>query len=167
MTGGPKLARIGLALALLWPSALYPQKPGPDSISVSAAPGLVMFALPANGVANGSSPVSVTTTWQIQKGGTVVSVYAYFSNTVAALSDGAGSNIPSANVSGSVNGGPMTPFTGAGPYSGGSLLVFSDQVRNNKRVTRTDNVGMQINTTGLGLRPGSYSGVLRIQSFAM
>ena len=158
-----------VAVCFLAGCGVYAQgRPGTDSLSISAAPGLVAFALPPNGVASGSSPVSITTTWQFQRGGTQISVYAYFTNSAAALTDGTGSNIPSARVSGSVNGGPAAPFTGTGPYSaGGSLTVFTTLVRNNKKTTRVDDVNLQIDTTGLGLRAGSYSGVMRIQSFAL
>jgi hypothetical protein len=157
-----------LAVVLLLAGSGVPGQPGPDFISVAVSPGLVTFALPRSGVASGSSPLSIVTTWQIQRGGTVVSVYAYFADSTAALSDGAGSNIPSARVLGSVNGAPAAAFSGAGPFSaGGSLTVFSQQVRNNKNFTRTDTLNLQIDTTGLNLRAGSYSGVARIQSFAM
>lgn len=161
-----RMAVVAVCFLAGW--GVHAQGPRPSSLSISAAPGLVTFALPPNGVATGSSPVSITTTWQIQRGGTQVSVYAYFTNSAAALTNGMGSDIPSARVSGSINGGPLAPFTGTGPFSaGGSLTVFTQQVRNNKSVTRTDTVNLQIDTTGLGLRAGSYSGVIRIQSFAL
>jgi hypothetical protein len=76
-------------------------------------------------------------------------------------------SIPSSHVLGRLPGGTFTPFTGAGPFSpGGSLLIFSQQVRNNKRATRTDAVDLQIDTTGLNLQPGVYTGTLRIQAIA-
>lgn len=163
-------AKIQLTLAALLflaASGLNAQ-PQPNSVSVSASPGLVTLTLPPNGVSTASSPINIVTTWRIQQGGIVVSVCGYFSNSASALSNGLGDNIPSSRVSGSVNGGPFAPFTGGGPFSpGGSLTVFTQQVRGSKNVTRTDSLSLRIDTSNLGLRAGSYSGVMRIQAFAM
>lgn len=142
-----------------------------NTLTITAAPGLVNFALPPSGTASGSSPITVTTIWQIQQGGTVVSLYAYFVTPAQALRTGAGgpnNQIPSSNVLGQVGAGPFTSFTGNGPFStGGSLLIFSQQVRGNKNVTRNDTLNLRINTAGLNLQPGTYTGVLRIQAQAI
>lgn len=155
------------ALLFLAASGLNAQ-PRPNSVSVAAAPALVTLALPPNGVSAAGAPINVVTAWSIQQGGTVVSVYGYFASSASALSNGLGDNIPSSRVSGSVNGGPFAPFTGGGPFSpGGSLTVFTQQVRGSKNVTRTDSLSLRIDTSNLGLRAGTYSGVMRIQAFAM
>ncbi|HWQ03047.1 MAG TPA: hypothetical protein VNL38_01075 [Candidatus Nitrosotenuis sp.] len=147
-------------------SALAQGGPFASSLSIAVSPSQVNFILPLSGISSGSSPVSITTTWTIQRGGTEVSVYAYFANPPAALSSG-NLSIPSSKVFGRLPGGTFMPFTATGPFSpGGSLLVFSQQVRNNKRTTRTDPLDLQIDTTGLNLQPGVYTGTLRIQAIA-
>src|ERR1700733_14689625 len=60
-----------------------------ESLTVSASPAVVNFTLVPSGTANGSAPVSVTTTWALAKTRTSVKVYAYFTSTTA-LTDGAG-----------------------------------------------------------------------------
>ena len=84
----------------------------------------------------------------------------------SALADGAGDNIPSANVSGSVNGGAFTALTGASPFAAGSSLAIFNQFIFffNINATRTDSLNLRIDTTGLNLPAGTYTGVLHIQA---
>jgi hypothetical protein len=162
IAGALALATAGL------PGMFLPAQAPPDTLSITAAPGLVSFALKPTGVAKGSFPVVITTTWRIQRGGTSVRVYAYFSNPPAALANSTGGNIPSSRVFGKVNTGSFLPFTGNSPLnSGGSLFIFDQQVKNNKQLTRNDSVDLQIDTTGLQLSPGAYSGAMRIQALAI
>jgi hypothetical protein len=139
------------------------------SLTVSAAPGAVNFALPPNGVASGSSPITITTSWTLSPSSGRVTIWGYFSSAASALSDGAGDNIPSASVSGSPDGGAFTPFTGAGPFGAASSLpIFSFRVLGfNKSGTRSDTLAMQISTAGLALPAGTYSGTLKIQAQAL
>ena len=95
-----------------------------EALTVSAGPATVNFTLVPNGTANGSAPVSITTTWALATTRTNVNLYAYFSSGNA-LTDGSGHNIPAANVSGSVNSGPSGPFTGATPFGGNGMTVFT------------------------------------------
>jgi hypothetical protein len=140
-----------------------------ESLTVSAAPGLVNFALVGAGVSNGSAQVSVDTTWSLATTRTSVGVYAYFSNNAAALTDGAGNNIPSANVSGSVNGGAWTVFTGASPFSANASVTLGSQAigAGNYSGMRNDTLDLRIDTTGLGLPAAIYTGVLNIQAQAL
>jgi hypothetical protein len=139
------------------------------SLTVSAAPGLVNFALPPNGVANGSAPVNITTTWTLSPSVGNVTVWAYFSSAAAALSDGSGDNIPSSKVSGSPNGGAFTALTGAGPFgAASSLQIISFKILgNNRSGTRSDTLALQISTAGLSLPAGTYTGTLNIQAQAL
>lgn len=139
-----------------------------DSISVSASPGQVNFILPANGVATGTPTLVITTAWVLKPGPTL-QTFAYFSSSASALSDGAGHNIPSSSVSGSVNGGAFQPFTGACAFSGNTCLtVFSLHITGNqKQGTNNTSLQLQISTVGLGLRAATYTGVLNIRAQAL
>ncbi len=139
------------------------------SLTVSAAPGSVNFALPPNGVANGSATINITTTWALSPSSGRVTLWGYFSSAAAALSDGAGDNIPSSSISGSPNAGAFTPFTGAGPFAAGSSLqIVSFRVLGfNKSGTRSDTLDMRISTAGLNLPAGNYAGTLKIQAQAI
>jgi hypothetical protein len=136
------------------------------AITVTAAPGVVNFALLRSGISTGSAPISITTTWTLPFFIGTVKEYAYFTSAASALADGAGDNIPSANVSGSVNGGAFTAFTGASPFAAGSSLAIFNQFIFflNINATRTDSVNLRIDTTGLNLPAGAYTGVLHIQA---
>jgi hypothetical protein len=176
----------GLALALLAiVFALAPSRTGaqlksnPASVNlnatlnsgltITAAPGLVNFNLVRNGTATGSAPVTITTSWTLPLIFGNIVEYAYFTNPAAALRDGASDNIPSASVSGSYNGGAFTAFTGASPLAAGSSITLFNQfffIFFTNPGTRTDTLNLQINTTGLNLPAGTYTGVLHIQAQA-
>lgn len=157
-----------IALSSAAAQAQEPLGPKNNYITVTASPGLVNFALKPSGISPGSAPVSITTTWQIENGAPQVTLYAYFSNPAAALSSVSGGQIPSSKVSGQVGAGPFSPFTGVGPFSAGSsLAIFKQKVKGDKKVTRTDTLDLQIDTAGLNLSPGTYTGVLRIQAQAL
>jgi hypothetical protein len=139
------------------------------SLTVVAAPNAVNFALVPNGVANGSAPITVTTIWSLRPNVGDLTVYAYFTTPAAALSNGAGANIASARVAGSANGGPFVPFTGNSPFAVGSSITVATWriLGNNRDGTRQDTLGLQIDTTGLALPAGTYTGVLTIQAQAL
>jgi hypothetical protein len=141
-----------------------------SGIVVSVSPGTVNFALvPGGGVSNGSSAVTVTTTWLLQPGTANLSVYAYFTSSAVALTDGFAHDIPSSRVRGSVNGGAYGAFTGASPFAAGSsITVFSQNLTPaTRRGTRNDTLALQIDTTALTLPAGNYTGVLYIQAQAI
>jgi hypothetical protein len=140
-----------------------------ESLSVTAGPGTVNFALaPLGGIAAGSAPVVINTQWILNQGRNRVRLYAYFSNAAAALSSGA-TNIPSSRVLGSANGGPFRTFTRNSPFGPArSVRIFNQVIRNNNRTgQRTDQLQLEINTTGLTLPPGIYTGLLLIQAQAI
>lgn len=141
-----------------------------DSISVSASPGLVNFALVSNGVATGSTTVTVNSGWILGHPATISS-YAYFSNSTAALTDGAGHNIPSSSVSGNVDGGSFQTFTGACPFSANTCVqIWTKHVPSagiKLTGSRNDTLQLQISTVGLSLQAGTYTGVLHIQAQAL
>ncbi len=138
-------------------------------VAVAVFPSNVNFALVNNGVATGSSPVTITTTWDVQPSVGNLTLYAFFSTSIAALSNGAGNNIASSRVRGSVNGGLFTAFTGNSPFAAGSSLqIFQLRILgNNRRGTRNDTLNLQIDLTGAVLPAGTYSGTLLIQAQAL
>ena len=140
-----------------------------SSLTLSATPGNVNFTLVPNGVANGSGAVTVTTSWVLPQLIGTVNIWAYFSGAPAALTDGAGSNIPSSSVLGSPNGAAFAPFTATGPFAAGSSLRIANVLIFifNRTGTRVDNLNLRINTTGLNLPAGTYSGVMHIQAQAL
>jgi hypothetical protein len=138
-------------------------------LSVTASPGLVNFALIPNGTANGSTSVSINTSWTLSPSVGAVKTYAYFTSAAVALTDGAGDNIPSSSVTGSVNGGAFTTFTGVSPFAAASSVTIANIriLGNNKSGNQTDTLNMRINTTGLNLPAANYTGVLTIRAQAL
>ncbi len=140
-----------------------------ESLTVSASPAIVNFTLVPSGTANGSAPVSVTTTWALAKTRTSVKVYAYFTSTTA-LTDGAGDNIPTSSVLGAVGVGAFAPFTGgAATFNVNSIQVLNQAIgaAGTFNSSHTDSVALQINTTGLTLPAATYTGTLNIQAQAL
>ncbi len=150
------------------PAGPVPMAQPSSSLTVTATPGLVNFTLVPNGVANGTSVVSITTAWSLNPDAQV-SLYAYFTTPGSALSDATGDNISAASVSGSVNGGAFNAFTGNSPFAASSsITIFTQRIFGfNRSDQRTDTLNLQINTGGLTLPAGSYSGQLVIQAQAI
>jgi hypothetical protein len=141
-----------------------------ESVTVVATPAApITFALIPNGTVNGSANVSVTTSWALAKTRTSVKLYAYFAS-VNALTDGTGDNIPTTNVTGSVNGTAAAPFTTAGPFGANGMMVFNQAIGAAGTFNFAhgpDTIGLAINTTGLALPAATYTGVLNIQAQAL
>jgi hypothetical protein len=111
----------------------------------------------------------VRTIWQLPQLIGVVTTWAYFTSAPAALTNGTGGLIPSSRVSASVNGGAFQAFTANSPFAAGSsrmvrrtFIIFF-----NRSGTTTDTLNLRINTTGLGLPPGFYTGVMNVQAVAI
>src|ERR1700729_4170954 len=67
-----------------------------ESLTVAATPKTVTIPLVSGGIATGSSPVAITTSWVLSGGRTAVTLVGYFSNATAALTNAATTptNIP-------------------------------------------------------------------------
>jgi hypothetical protein len=140
-----------------------------ESLTVVAGPGTVNFALVPNGSAAGSAPVSITTTWALGKTRTGVKLYAYFSSATA-LTDGAGDNIPTSSVTGSINGGAAAAFTTVTPFGANGLAAIFTAAIGAGTFNSShgpDTIGLTINTTGLALPAATYTGTLNIQAQAL
>jgi hypothetical protein len=138
-----------------------------QTLTVSAAPSAVNFTLPRNGAASGNSAITVTTSWIISLPPLTITLYAFTSSTTAALSDGAGHNIPTSKVSGSANGGAFSAFTGNSSFAAGRSLTIFTQSTLSVSGSRNDTLGLQIDTTSLSLPPATYQGTLTIRATLM
>jgi hypothetical protein len=140
-----------------------------ESVTIAAGPGTVNFTLVPNGPAAGSAPVTVTTSWALLKTRTSVKLYGYFASANA-LNDGAGDNIPNTSVKASVNGGALTAFNTGTPYGGNFGMTFFNQAitaANANSSHGPDSIALTIDTTGLALPAGTYTGTLIIEAQAL
>jgi hypothetical protein len=155
-----------------------PMRPTPatavGSLSISVTPSNVRFQLVSKGVATGSAPVEIITSW----GGSfclftcTINVYGYFTSANAALFGGSPVvDIPSSEVLGEVTTGiptTYTAFTQSNPLggAGASLELLSQSFfLTSGTSSRTDALSLEINLTNQPQLPaGSYSGTLYIQA---
>jgi len=144
-----------------------------ESLTLSLSANAVNFTLAAGSAANaGSTNITATTTWVLKPGRTAVGVYAYFASAAAALTDGAGNNIPSSAFFISDNAGPSTALTSATAFNAANTGMQLANVTingGNKNSSRTDVMAFNINLTG-GTLPqlpaATYTGTLNIQAQA-
>lgn len=144
-----------------------------ESLTLSLSANAVNFTLAAGSAANaGSTNITATTTWVLKPGRTAVGVYAYFGNAAAALTDGAGDNIPSSAFFIADNAGASTALTNTvafGGANGGLQLANVAITGTNKNASRTDVMAFNINLSGgtLPQLPAAiYTGTLNIQAQA-
>jgi hypothetical protein len=143
-----------------------------EGLSLSLSANAVNFALTGGSANNpGSTSITATTSWTLRPNRGSLSVYAFFSSSAAALTDGAGNNIPSSAFSISNNGGAFLALVNTVPFGGanaGRLLSNTPILGNNKTGTRTDLMLFNINLTGVPNLPGgTYTGILTIQAQAI
>jgi hypothetical protein len=139
-----------------------------ESISVNLSSNSVSFTLTSGSSSNaGSSGVTATTTW-ISKPGRNMTLYAYFASSSAALSDGAGNNIPSANFQISDNAGAYAALKNSVAFGGASagLSLYTIKITGtNKTGNHADNMLFNIDLSTLpNLPAGTYAGTLNIQA---
>src|SRR5437763_159834 len=141
-----------------------------ESLTLSLSANAVNFTLAAGTAANpGSTNITATTTWVLKPGRTAVGVYAYFANAAAALTDGAGNNIPSSAFFIADNAGASTALTNTvafGAASGGWQMANVAITGANKSGTRSDVMAFNINLTGVQIPAANYTGTLNIQAQA-
>lgn len=154
-----------------------------ESLSVIVTGGpTVDFTLQPNTAANaGNTTTTIKTSWVLQFGRTALGVWAWVPNGAAALTDGAGGNIPASAVtaaaagSGSAGGALNTSASGGAgvpafvtPSSATGVQI--GQVRFflffNLTGSTTTTLTWNINTTGLTLAAGTYTGIVNIQAQA-
>lgn len=142
-----------------------------DSITLTLSGNAVNFTLVGGSASNpGSTGITATTTWVLKPSVNSLKLYAFFSSSTAALSDGAGNNIPSADFQISDNGGAFAALTNTVAFGGANagLQVSSVPIRGyNKTGTNSDVMTFNINLAPLpNLPAGVYTGTLTIQAQA-
>jgi hypothetical protein len=143
-----------------------------DSVTVTLSANAVNFTLTAGSPNNaGSTSITATTTWLLKPSVGSVNVYAFFSSSTAALTDGAGNNIPSADFQISDNSGPFAALTNTVPFGGanaGLQLSSTRVLGNNRASSHTDTMNFNINLAPLPSLPAAtYTGTLTIQAQAI
>jgi len=144
-----------------------------ESLTLSLSANSVNFTLAAGSATNaGSANITATTAWVLKPGRTAVGVYAYFTSATAALTDGAGDNIPSSAFYIADNAGASTALTTSAPFgaaNAGLQLANVSITGTNKSASRTDVMAFNINLSG-GTLPqlpaNTYTGTLNIQAQA-
>ncbi|WP_158790385.1 hypothetical protein [Granulicella sp. L60] len=147
-----------------------------ESLSVSATPNTVNFALPTvPGTALGSVPVVIVTTWSLAVGRANVILVASLSSPTAALTYAGPpvSNIPSSAVLGEDLLGLPTTYTAftqtdALGTAGAGLQIYTVPLTAlNRSFVRTDSLLLEISTTGLTLAAATYTGTMTLQAQAL
>jgi hypothetical protein len=145
----------------------------PESLTLSLSANTLNFSLAAGAAVNpGSTNITATTTWVLKPGRNRVALYAYFNNAAAALSDGAGNNIPSSAFRISDNGRAARALTRTvvlGAANGGLRVSNVFITSANRSGNRTDVMAFNIDlsTGALPRLPAAvYTGTLNIQAQA-
>jgi hypothetical protein len=143
-----------------------------NSITLTLSGNAVNFTLVGgNGSNPGNTAITATTTWVLKPSVGSLKLYAFFSSSTSALTDGAGNNIPSADFQISANAGAFTALTNTVPFGGanaGLLLSTTPILGNNKTGTHSDVLNFNINLTPLpNLPAGVYTGTLTLQAQAI
>jgi len=145
------------------------------SVTITSGSSQTIPSVTDNAVNLFSAPVAITTKWDLNPGQTnSVTLVGYFSNPAQALT-GSGVQIPSSRMLGRVTTGSPTTFTaftqngvaGIG-VAGGSLKLFAANISGpTKKMTRTDNLDLELNLVGFPDLPvGTYTGTLNIRAVA-
>lgn len=145
-----------------------------QSLTINLSGNAVNFNLTPGSANNpGNTAITATTSWTLNNAIIgLVSVYAFFGSSTAAMTDGLGDNIPSADFQVSDNGGAFTALTNTAPFGGANAamtlsqtLIFGLGVNTG---TRTDVMKFNLNLSPLPtLPPGTYTGTLTIQAQAI
>jgi hypothetical protein len=142
-----------------------------QSLTLTLSGNAVNFNLVAGSASNpGSTSITATTSWVLNQTIGVIGVYAFFGSSTAALTDGAGNNIPSADFQISNNGGALNPLTNTVPFGGANagMPLSYTLILGNGRGSRTDTMKFNINLSPIpNLPAGDYTGTLTIQAQAI
>jgi hypothetical protein len=120
-----------------------------------------------NSNVNDFTPVSLTTAWNLNAGSSVRLV-GWFATPAQALANGS-DFIASSRVEGRVGATAYAPFSGAPVgtvgVAGGSLELFSQAVGAGTYFgSRTDQLDLRLDLTGVTTMAGDYTGTLNLQA---
>jgi hypothetical protein len=138
------------------------------TLTVTPSTGVATLAsITDNSNANVFTPVGVTTEWNLTAGSSV-NLIGWFATPAQALANGA-DFIPSSLVEGRVNANAFAAFSGAAVggvgVAAGSLQLFSQAVAAGTYFgTRTDQLELRLDLTGVTTRAGDYTGTLNLQA---
>jgi hypothetical protein len=138
------------------------------TLTVSPAASVATLASITDGSnVNVFSPVNITTAWNLTAGSSV-RLIGWFGAPAQALANGS-DFIPSSRVEGRVNATAYAPFTAAAVggvgVAGGSLQLFSQAVAAGSFFgTRTDQLDLRLDLTGVTTLAGDYTGTLNLQA---
>jgi hypothetical protein len=148
-------------------------KPASLTVTINSGGTQTLASLTDNAVNSFSTPVNITTAWDINPSAAAVVLVGYFATPAQALANGT-DFIASSLVRGRLGAaGAFNPFSGAvvtgGASSvgvaGGTLQLFSQGVNGtNKRSSRTDDLNLQIDLTGQTATAGTYTGTLNLRA---
>lgn len=141
-----------------------------ETISVTAAAALNLGASIAdNSTANNFPALTITTDYTIN-GGVNLIVLAYFGDPANALVSGTNA-IPASRIEATADGvASYTAITGAVQdgfgVAGGTLQLESKAIPAGSAIgSETTTLNLRINTTGLQVPAGSYSGTLNLRAY--
>ena len=139
-----------------------------DSISLNVSTGNVGFSLvPGTGPTAGSSSVSVNSLWSVS-GSQTMSIWGYFANSAAALTDGNGNSIPSSHVLVDINGSGPAALTGTAPAGGAGAGQLFMKMPVAGSGSEEDTLELFIDLTAQpNLPAGIYTGILSLQARAI
>ena len=147
-----------------------------ESLSVSASPSSMSFNLVPGGLAAGSTPIAITTSWVLTSSRAAVTLMGSFGSSTVALASTFTPevDIPTYAVYGLMSSGLPTsfsPFTANTPLgvAASGLPLFTQLLTSGTRnFTRTDNLTLEINLLLLPQLPsGNYTGSLLLQAQAL
>ena len=144
-----------------------------ESLTLSLSASTVNFTLASGSATNsGSTNITATTSWVLKPSRAAVNVDAYFTSAAAALTDGAGNNIPSSAFKIGVNAAAANPLVNTvafGAANAGLRLRSTTITGANKSATVNDILAFNIDLSG-GTLPqlpaATYTGTLNIQAQA-
>jgi hypothetical protein len=145
----------------------------PESITVTGVPVNATFA---PGATPTTGTINVTTTWTLASGHTSLNTNLYFTTPTAALSNGAGGNIPTSDIFANMDGGtfdnctqpvtPGIPSTVAGATCNAGFGLNAAQLATQLSGTATHAFQLQLQGLSATLPAGTYTGVLNIAAGA-
>jgi hypothetical protein len=172
LTAGVASAQAGL-VSTVQTVTINATKNSSLTVAINSGGTQTLASISDNAVNNFTTPVNITTSWDINPSAAAVVLVGYFATPAQALANGT-NYIASSLMKGRLGtSGAFNPFTGGvvtgGPQTagvaGGTLQLFSQAITGaNRNANRTDDLYLQIDLTGQTAVPGAYSGTLNLRA---